>query len=82
MNFFQTTLQSLEKAAKIMKLDDETLKALSYPQKTLVVTLPIRMDDGRMEYLEAYRVQHSELRGPFKGGIRYFPNVDLDKVKA
>ncbi len=72
----------MNKAAKLMDLDQETLDTLSHPQKTLMVTLPVRMDDGHMEYFEAYRVQHSELRGPFKGGIRYFPNVDLNEIKA
>ncbi len=65
-----------------MHLDPETLGTLSHPQKTLMVTLPVRMDDGHMEYFEAYRVQHSELRGPFKGGFRYLPDVNLDEIKA
>jgi len=82
MNFFQNTLTNLQKAAKIMKLDQETLDVLSHPKKTLMVTLPVRMDDGKMQYFEAYRVQHSELRGPFKGGIRYYPAVNLDEIKA
>ena len=82
MNFYQNTLTNLQKAAKIMKLDHETLDVLSHPQKTLVVTLPVRMDDGKMQYFEAYRVQHSDLRGPFKGGIRYLPAVNLDEIKA
>ena len=72
----------MNKAAKIMHLDPETLGTLSHPQKTLMVTLPVRMDDGHMEYFEAYRVQHSELRGPFKGGFRYLPDVNLDEIKA
>lgn len=82
MNFFQNTLTNMKKAAKTMHLDPETLDSLSHPQKTMMVTLPIRMDDGRMEYFDAYRVQHSELRGPFKGGFRYFPDVNLDEIKA
>ncbi len=65
-----------------MKLDPETLGTLSHPQKTLVVTLPVRMDSGEMKYFEGYRVQHSELRGPFKGGFRYLPEVNLDEIKA
>jgi len=82
MSFYDNTLKNMNKAAKIMKLDQETLDTLSHPQKTLVVSLPVRMDDGRMEYFEGYRVQHSELRGPFKGGFRYLPNVNLDEIKA
>ena len=82
MNFYENTLKNMNKAAKIMHLDPETLGTLSYPQKTLIVTLPVRMDDGHMEYFEGYRVQHSELRGPFKGGFRYLPSVNLDEIKA
>ncbi len=82
MSFYENTLKNMNKSAKLMNLDQETLDTLSHPQKTLMVNLPVRMDDGRMEYFEAYRVQHSELRGPFKGGVRYFPQVDLDEVKA
>lgn len=82
MSFYENTLKNMNKAAKLMKLDPETLDTLSHPQKTMVVTLPVRMDNGKMEYFEAYRVQHNELRGPFKGGFRYFPAVDLDEIKA
>ncbi|QQR83110.1 Glu/Leu/Phe/Val dehydrogenase [Candidatus Peregrinibacteria bacterium] len=82
MNFYQNTITNLNKAAQTMKLDAETLAVLSHPQKTLMVSLPVRMDDGTLRVFEAYRVQHSELRGPFKGGIRYYPTVDLDEVKA
>lgn len=82
MSFYENTLKNMNKAAKIMKLDSETLEVLSHPQKTLMVTLPVRMDDGRMEYFDAYRVQHNELRGPFKGGVRYLPSVNLDEIKA
>lgn len=82
MNFYENTIKNMNKAAKIMKLDSETLLTLSHPQKTLIVSLPIRMDDGSLKVFEGFRVQHSELRGPFKGGFRYFPNVNIDEVKA
>ncbi|MCK5612264.1 Glu/Leu/Phe/Val dehydrogenase, partial [Candidatus Pacearchaeota archaeon] len=65
-----------------MKLDPETLKKMSHPKKTLAVSLSVRMDDGRLEIFDGYRVQHSELRGPFKGGFRYLPSVDIDEIKA
>lgn len=82
VGFYENTLKNMEQAAKLMKLDPETLDVLSQPQKILVVSLPVRMDDGRLNLFEGYRVQHSGLRGPFKGGIRYFPEVDLNEVKA
>ncbi len=65
-----------------MDLDPEILEILSHTQKSLIVSLPIRMDDGSLKVFEGYRVQHSELRGPFKGGFRYFPEVNLDEIKA
>ena len=82
MDFYKNTLNNLQKAADVMHLDPEVLETLSHPQKTLVVSVPVRMDDGSLKVFEGYRVQHSELRGPFKGGIRYFPDVNLDEVKA
>ncbi len=82
MNFYENTLINMQKAAKKMKLDVETLKSLSHPQKTLAVSIPVRMDDGHLEVMEGYRVQHSGLRGPFKGGFRYSPQVDLNEITA
>ena len=52
------------------------------PERTLVVNVPVRMDDGSIENFEGFRVQHSTARGPAKGGIRFHPNVTLDEVKA
>ncbi|MBN2306655.1 Glu/Leu/Phe/Val dehydrogenase [Candidatus Peregrinibacteria bacterium] len=82
MDFYKNTLFNMQKAAKIMKLDKESLEVLSYPQKTLIVSVPVRLDDGTLKVFEGYRVQHSELRGPFKGGFRYLPDVSLDEIKA
>lgn len=82
MEFYKNTLNNLQKSAKIMNLDPEVLDILSYPQKTLIVSLPIRLDNGTLKVFEGYRIQHSELRGPFKGGIRYMENVDLNEIKA
>lgn len=72
----------MQKSAEIMNLDKEVLTTLSSPQKTLIVSVPVRMDDGHLEVFEGYRIQHSELRGPFKGGFRYLPDVCLDEIKA
>lgn len=82
MGFYDNTLKNMQKAAKIMDLDPEVLDKLSHPQKTLMVSLPIRMDDGTLKVFEGYRVQHSEVRGPFKGGFRFLPDVSLEEIKA
>jgi glutamate dehydrogenase/leucine dehydrogenase len=55
---------------------------IKYPERVLTVTVPVRMDDGHIQRFEGYRVQHSMVRGPAKGGIRYHPQVTLDEVKA
>ena len=72
----------MQKAAKVMKLDPRTLDVLSSPQRMLTVSLPVKMDDGSLKVFEGWRVQHCDIRGPFKGGIRYAPEVNLDEVKA
>jgi len=82
MSFYENTLKNMNKAAKVMKLDPEVLAVLSQPQKMLAVSLPVRMDDGRLQVFEGWRVQHSDVRGPFKGGVRYAPEVNMDEVKA
>ena len=82
MNPFDNALRQLEKAAQIMKLDKDVLAKLSKPERTVMASLAITMDDGSLEVLDAYRVQYSNARGPYKGGIRFHPQVNLDEVKA
>lgn len=82
MNFYQNTLTNLKKSADIMKLDPTAFDMLSVPQKVLIVALPVEMDDGSIKIFEGFRVQHSDARGPFKGGFRYLPEVNLDEIKA
>jgi len=82
MNFYQNTLRNLKKAAELMKLDPQALAILSHPQRVLEVSIPVEMDDGTIRVFEGFRVQHSDIRGPFKGGIRYYPEVDLAEIKA
>jgi len=82
MSFYQNTLNNMQKAAKTMALNSDTLERLSHPEKTMIVSLPIRMDDGTLKIFEGFRVQHSGLRGPFKGGFRFLDDVCLDEIKA
>ena len=72
----------LDKAAKLLELDDSLLECLKHPKSVLTVTMPVRMDDGKVRTFTGYRSQHSNARGPFKGGIRYHPQVSLDEVVA
>jgi glutamate dehydrogenase/leucine dehydrogenase len=72
----------LDNVAKIMKLDPDIHRRLREANRSLIVSIPVRMDDGRIHVFEGYRVQHSLIRGPGKGGIRFHPLVTLDEVKA
>ena len=69
-------------AAKKLNLDPGIWKVLRYPQREIIVHIPVGMDDGTIEVFTGYRVQHSVARGPAKGGIRYSPDVSLDEVRA
>jgi len=84
INPFETAMAQLKKAAaKFPKKDAEKLLILlSQPQRILNVTIPVKMDDGHLQIFQGYRVQFNNARGPYKGGIRYHPQVSLDEVKA
>jgi glutamate dehydrogenase (NAD(P)+) len=71
-----------DQAAEAMGLDPNLRERLKLPQRSLVVSLPVRMDDGRVEVFTGYRVQHDSSRGPSKGGVRYHPDVNLGEVAA
>ncbi|MFH2104796.1 MAG: Glu/Leu/Phe/Val dehydrogenase [Parcubacteria group bacterium] len=81
-NPHQNALKQLEDVAKKIKLDKEIFEILSKPQRIIMMQIPVKMDSGKMRIFEGYRVQHNNARGPYKGGIRYFPQVDLNEVKA
>lgn len=81
-NAFQNVLNQLDKTAEIMKLDRNIHNFLRRPQRSLEVSIPIRMDDGSIQVFEGYRVQYNYARGPCKGGVRYHPSVTFDEVKA
>lgn len=75
-------MKHVEMAAKELNLKDETLEQIKNPRTILITHLPVRMDDDTVRVFTGYRIQYSRHRGPFKGGIRYHPNVNLDEVKA
>jgi glutamate dehydrogenase/leucine dehydrogenase len=82
LNAYQIALEQFNRAAAKLNLDADLAEVLKHPKRQLTVSIPIRMDDGRVHVFEGYRVQHNVARGPAKGGIRYHPNVTLDEVKA
>lgn len=82
MNAYDNALQQLERGAKLLNLDPDIHEIFKQPKRILCVSLPVKMDNGRVKNFQGYRVQFNDARGPFKGGIRYHPNVTLDEVKA
>ncbi len=82
MNVYDNALRQLETAAKVMDLHPDTLAKLSSPERVVMASLPVKMDDGTLRIFQAYRVQYNSARGPYKGGIRFHPQVSLDEVKA
>lgn len=82
INPFESAKKKLDIAADVIGLDANTLKYLKKVERSLIVSVPVVMDDGSLQIFEGYRVQHSTLRGPAKGGLRYSPDVTLDEIKA
>ena len=81
-NVYESAENRFEVAAQKLGLPEGLHRYLRYPNKEITVYIPVGMDDGRLEVFIGYRVQHSVVRGPGKGGIRYAPNVTLDEVRA
>lgn len=82
MKAFQAVQMYFEKAADKLNLPAEYRDLMLMPKRELQVQLPVEMDDGTLKTFLAYRVQHSNARGPMKGGLRYHHEVDLDEVRA
>lgn len=81
-NPFESMMIRFDKACELYKLDEGLYNYLKLPIKQVIVSIPVTMDNGKLEVFEGYRVIHDNILGPSKGGIRYAPDVDLDEVKA
>jgi glutamate dehydrogenase (NAD(P)+) len=79
---YDVAVAQLEKASKIMNLDEDYLEILKKPARILTVNFPVNMDDDSIKVFTGYRVHHNDSRGPTKGGIRYSPYVNLDEIIA
>jgi glutamate dehydrogenase/leucine dehydrogenase len=87
MNPFEDSLNRLKALTKYCGTEmctflPQDVEMFSAPQRTMIVNFPVTMDDGSMQMFNGYRVQYNNARGPFKGGIRFHPEVDLNEVKA
>jgi glutamate dehydrogenase (NAD(P)+) len=81
-NPFEAMMSRFRTASQLLGLEEEVYNVLKVPARQVIVSLPITMDDGSIRVFEGYRVIHSTILGPSKGGIRFDPHVNLDEVKA
>lgn len=81
-NPFEAMIERLNEAAKIIKLDEDVYQVMKNPAKQILVSLPVRMDNGKTKVFEGYRIIHSTALGPSKGGIRYSMDVNPEEIKA
>jgi glutamate dehydrogenase (NAD(P)+) len=80
--FLENALKSLDEAAEILNIEPNIHEVLRQPKRVVVVSVPIKRDDGSIKVFTGVRVQHTNARGPYKGGVRYYPSVDVDEVTA
>src|SRR5713226_7834641 len=81
-NPFESMMSRFDRAAQLLNLDPDLYAVMRVPNRELKVYIPTRMDSGRIQVFEGFRVQHNFARGPAKGGIRYAPDVNIDEVRA
>ena len=79
---YENVRNVMSDAAKMAGIDSPYMEIIKCPQRETKVYLPVEMDDGSVHVFEGYRVQHSNIRGPFKGGIRYHQDITLNEVRA
>ncbi len=81
-NPFENALTQLDRAVTVKSFDSTLIDRLIHPHRQIQAHLPLEMDDGSLRFIEAYRVQHNNWRGPYKGGIRFHEQTDIEEVKA
>ena len=77
-----SVIQLINKTSEKIGLTYEEVEILKFPERIIEVAVPVKMDDGHLRVFTGYRVQHNDIRGPYKGGLRYHPNVNLDDIEA
>ena len=81
-SLYSNVIKQFNKAADLMDLDPDIRKILQTTNNEITIHFPVKMDDGRIEVFSGYRVQHNDILGPYKGGLRYHPSVDIDEIRA
>ena len=81
-NAFENAMKQLESVSKIKKFDKEFFARLREPDRDIRISIPVKMDNGSIKIFEGYRVEYNNALGPYKGGIRFHPNTEVNEVKA
>lgn len=81
-NPFENAMLQLKRAVEVRNFSEEFLSLLYQPNREVKIAIPVLMDSGALQTFEGYRVQYNNARGPYKGGIRFHPNTDVDEVRA
>lgn len=81
-NAFENAMSQLDKVVSLTNLDKDFIASLRQPDRQITVSIPVTMDDGTLENFEGYRVEYNNVLGPYKGGIRYHQDADINEVKA
>ena len=79
---YRDAAANVEAAAYAVGMDEKIRRILSQPMNELIVNFPVQRDDGSYDMLQGYRIQHNNVLGPYKGGMRFHPSVDIDEVRA
>ncbi|HSS01756.1 MAG TPA: Glu/Leu/Phe/Val dehydrogenase [Kofleriaceae bacterium] len=81
-NLFEIATRQIDKAMKLINIDPDVQEILAQPKNELIVNFPVRMENGKYQMFKGYRVQHNNILGPYKGGMRYHHEANLDEMKA
>lgn len=82
LNPFENAKKQIDESVKYSDCDLEIIKVLKEPERVIEVSIPIEMDNGKVQVFKGFRAQHNNYRGPYKGGVRFHPDVNVDEVKA
>jgi glutamate dehydrogenase (NAD(P)+) len=81
-NLFEIATRQIDKAMRLINIDPDIAQILAQPKNELIVNFPVRMENGKFQMFKGYRVQHNNIMGPYKGGMRYHHEANLDEMKA
>ena len=81
-NAFQNGMEQLDKVTKLKDFGDDFINKLKQPNRDIRISIPVKMDNGNTKIFEGYRVEYNNVRGPYKGGIRYHKDTEINEVKA